>query len=99
MEGPSHIPIAEGSLLFRCLFKVGLPLHLKPGNQFSSRDDMGCTEVSSCCCAEMGVPVDLADYIRESLVLPKGRQATCHVCCGIRDGFCASAGESAFILS
>ena len=23
-QGPSHIPIAEGRLLFRCLFKVGL---------------------------------------------------------------------------
>ena len=23
---PSHIPIAEGSLLLRCLFKVGLPV-------------------------------------------------------------------------
>ena len=58
MEGPSHIPIAVGSLLFRCLFKVGLPVQLKPGNQFSYRDDMGCTELSSFCCAEMGVPVD-----------------------------------------
>ena len=25
-QGPSHIPIAEGSLLFMCLFKVGLPV-------------------------------------------------------------------------
>ena len=32
-QGPSHIPIAEGSLLMRCLWKVGLPLQLKPGNQ------------------------------------------------------------------
>ena len=23
-QGPSHIPIGEGRLLFRCLFKVGL---------------------------------------------------------------------------
>ena len=23
-QGPSHIPIAEGRLLFRCLFKFGL---------------------------------------------------------------------------
>ena len=59
MEGPSDIPIAEGSLLFRCLFKVGLALHLKPGNQFSSRDVMGCTELSSSFCAEAGVPIDL----------------------------------------
>ena len=25
-QGPSHIPIAEGRLLLRCLFKVGLPV-------------------------------------------------------------------------
>ena len=25
-QGPSHIPIAEGRLLLRCLWKVGLPV-------------------------------------------------------------------------
>ena len=46
-QGPSHIPLAEGSLLLRCLWKVGLPLQSKVGNQLSSRDNMGCTELSS----------------------------------------------------
>ena len=45
-QGPSHIPIAEGSLLLRCLWKVGIPHQLKPGNQLSSRDDLGCTDLS-----------------------------------------------------
>ena len=71
MQGPSHICIAEGSLLLSCLWKVGLRVQSKPGNQFSSRDDMGCTELSSFCCAEIGVPLVLDGYIRESLVLPK----------------------------
>ena len=31
-EAPSHIPIAEGRLLLRCLGKVGLPLQSKTGN-------------------------------------------------------------------
>ena len=35
-QGPSHIPIAEGSLLLRCLWKVGIPLQSKPENQISS---------------------------------------------------------------
>ena len=35
-QGPSHIPIAEGSLCLRCLWKVGIPLQSKPGNQLSS---------------------------------------------------------------
>ena len=36
IQGPSHIPIAKGSLLLRCLLKVGLPLQSKPGKQLSS---------------------------------------------------------------
>ena len=39
-QGPSHIPITETSLLFTCLWKVGIPLELKPGNQLSPRDDL-----------------------------------------------------------
>ena len=56
---PSHIPIAEGNLLLRCLWKVGSPLQSKPGNQLSSWDDMGCMELSSSSCAEIGVTIDL----------------------------------------
>ena len=59
IQGSSHIPIAEGNLLLRCLWKVGLPLQMTPGNQLSSRDDLGCTELSSSCCAEIGVPLDM----------------------------------------
>ena len=58
-QGPSHIPIAEGSPLLSCLWKVGIPLQSKPGNQLSSRDDLGCTELSSICRAEISVPLDL----------------------------------------
>ena len=50
---------AEGSLLFRCLWKVVIPLHSKPGNQLSSQNDVGCTKLSLSCCAEIGVPLDL----------------------------------------
>ena len=35
-QGPSHIPIAEGKLLLRGLWKVGLPLQSKTGKQLSS---------------------------------------------------------------
>ena len=45
IQGPSHIPIAEKSLLLRCLWKVGIPLELKPGNQLSSEVDLGYTEL------------------------------------------------------
>ena len=32
-HGVTNIPRAEGSLLLRCLWKVGIPLVLKPDNQ------------------------------------------------------------------
>ena len=44
-QGPSHIPIAEESLLLRFLWNVGLPLQSKPGNQLSYRDNMGCQSI------------------------------------------------------
>ena len=57
-QGPSHIPIAERSLLLKCLWEVGIPLESKPGNQLSSRDDLGYMELFLHCCAELGVPLD-----------------------------------------
>ena len=47
-QGPSHIPIAERILLLRYLrylFKVGIPLESTPGNQVSSRADLGYREL------------------------------------------------------
>ena len=76
---PSHIPIAERILLLSCLWIVGIPLQSNPGNQLSYRDDLGCTELSSSCCAEIGVPLYLRCCLSESLKLPKGSQATCRV--------------------
>ena len=38
---------------------MGIPLQSKPGNQLSSREDLGCTELYLSCCAETGVPLDL----------------------------------------
>ena len=39
--------------------KLELQLHLKTGKQLSSWDDMGCTELSSSCCTEIDVPLEL----------------------------------------
>ena len=58
-QGPSHIHIPKGKLLLRCLWKEGLPLRSKTGNQLSPADDMGCPGVSSCCFTEIDVPIDL----------------------------------------
>ena len=78
-QGPSHIPIAEGRLLLRCLWKVGLPLQSKTRKQLSSRDNMRCMELSSSCCTVVDVPLDLSRCLKESLEFPKGRQTTCCV--------------------
>ena len=58
-QGPSHISTAEGKLLLSCLWKVGLRLHSKTGNQLSSWDDMACMELSSSCCTEINIHIDL----------------------------------------
>ena len=59
IQGPSHIPIAEGSLLLRCLWNVVLTLQSKTGNQLSFQDNMGSRELSSSCCVEIRGPLDL----------------------------------------
>ena len=56
---PSHIPTAERSLLLRSLWEDDIPVQSKPGNQLSSRDNLGSTELSLSCCAEIDVPLDL----------------------------------------
>ena len=58
-QGTSHIHIPEGKLLLSCLWKVGLPIQSKTGNQLSFPDDMGCMELSSSCFTEIDVPLDL----------------------------------------
>ena len=41
------------------LVESSLTSSVKPGNQLSSRDDMGCKDLSSSCCAEIGVPIEM----------------------------------------
>ena len=40
-QNRSHIPISEGRLLLRCLWKVGLPLQSKTGNHSHSQTIWG----------------------------------------------------------
>ena len=58
-EGRSHIHIPKGKLLLMCLWKDGLPLQSKTGNQLSSPDDMWCPDLSSRCFTEIDIPIDL----------------------------------------
>ena len=58
-QDPSHLHIPKGKLLLSCLWKEGLPLHSKTGNQLSSPGNMECPGFSSCCFTEIDVPIDL----------------------------------------
>ena len=58
-QGPSHIITAAGKLLLRSLWKAGTPLQSKTQNRLSSWDDMGCMELSSSCCTEINIHIDL----------------------------------------
>ena len=58
-QGLTHIPIAERSFLLRCLWKVRIPLVSKSDNHLSFREVWGYTELSSSCCAEFGVLLDI----------------------------------------
>ena len=58
-QGPSHIHTPEGKLLLSCLWKVGLSLQSKTGNQLSSPHDMVCMELSISCFTEIDVPLGL----------------------------------------
>ena len=58
-QSPAHFCTAAGKLLVRCLWKVGSPLQSKTGNQLSSWDDMVCIELSSSCCTEINIHIDL----------------------------------------
>ena len=49
----------KGKRLLRCLLNVGSPLQSKTGNQISSWDDMGCMVLSSSCCTEINIHIDL----------------------------------------
>ena len=53
--GSSHIHIPKRKLLLSCLRKDDLALQSKTGNQLSSPDDMGCTDLSSSCFTEIHV--------------------------------------------
>ena len=58
-QGPSHIHIPKGKLLLSSLWKDGLPLQSKTGNQLLSPDDMVSPDISSCCFTEIDDSIDL----------------------------------------
>ena len=78
-QRPSHIPIAEGKLHLRCWWKVGSKLQSNIGNQLSTWDDMGCMELSSSCCTEINIHIDLR-WVSQGISVVSSRKSS-HLYC------------------
>ena len=78
-QGPSHIAIAEGVLHLRCWWKVGSNLESKTGKQLSSWDDMACMEISSSCCTDINIQIDLR-WVSQEIAVDSSRKSS-HLFC------------------
>ena len=96
-QSPSHIPISEGRLLLRCLWKVGLPLQSKTGNHSHPEMIWGARNIPQPALLKLMILYTWDGCLRESLEVPKGSQATCSVWCGSRGGYGANAREIGLI--
>ena len=97
-QGPSHIPIAEGKLHLRWWWKVGSNLQSNTGNQLSSWDNMGCMGLSSSCCSDINIHIDLRRV--SPGVSVDSSWKSIHLYCMLwkRDSYWANEGEMGFIL-
>ena len=96
-QSPFHIPISEGSLLLRCLWKVGLPLQSKSGNHSIPEMIWGERNIPQAALLKLMMLYTWDGCLRESLEVPKRSQAACSVWCGSRGGYLANAREIGLI--
>ena len=96
-QSPSHIPISEGRLLLRCLWKVGFPLQSKTGNHSHPKMIWGARNIVQAALLKLMILYTWDGCLRESLEVPKGSQATCSVWCGFLAGYGANAREIGLI--
>ena len=96
-HGPPQIHIYKGKLLLRCLWKVGLPLQLKTGNHYHPETIWGARKFPQGALMKLMILYTWDGFLRESLEVSKGSQATCSVWCGSRDGYGANAREIGLI--
>ena len=92
-QSPSHIPISEGRLLLRCLWKFGLPLQSKTGNHCHPEMIWGTRNIPQAALLKLMILYTWEGCLRESLEVPKGSQATWSVWCGSRGDYGANARE------
>ena len=96
-QSPSHIPISEGRLLLSCLWKVGLPLQSKTGNDSHPEMICGARNIPQAALLKLMILYTWDGCLRESLEVPKWSQATCSVWCGSQGGYGENAREIGLI--
>ena len=96
-QSPSHIPISEGRLLLRWLWKVGSPLQSKTGNHSHPEMIWGARNIPQAALLKLMILYTWDGCFRKSLEVPNGSQATCSVWCGSRGGYGANAREIGLI--
>ena len=96
-QSHSHIPISEGRLLLRFLWKVGLPLQSKTGNHSHPEMISGARYIPQAALLKFMILYTWDGCLRESLEVPKWSQATSSVLCGWRGGYGANAREIGII--
>ena len=96
-QSRSHIPISEGRLLMRCLWKAGLILLSKIGNHSHPQTIWGSRKYPQAALMKLMILYTWDGFLRESLEFPKGSQATCSLWWGSRDGYGANAREIGLI--
>ena len=92
-QSRSHIPISEGRLLLRCLWKAGLPLQSKTGYHSHPQMIWGARKFPQAALMKLMILYTWDGFLRKYLEFPKGSQATCSVWWGSRDGYGANARE------
>ena len=96
-QSPSFIPISEGRLLMRFLWKVGLPLQSKTANHSHPEMIWGAQNITQAALLKLMILYPSDGCLRESLEVPKGSQSTCSVWRGSRGGYGANAREIGLI--
>ena len=86
-QSPSHIPISEGRLLLRCLWKAGLPLQLNTGNHCHPEMIWGARNIPQTALLKLMILYTWDGCLRESLEVPKGIQATYSIWYGSLVGY------------
>ena len=75
-QSRSHIPISEGRLLLRILWKAGLPLQSKTGNHSHPHIIWGARKFPQAALIKLMILYTWDGFLRESLEFLKGSQAT-----------------------